>query len=39
LRANKLPNFDLVVIGASAGGVGSLQRVVEHIPAEFRPPS
>jgi len=27
--------FDIVVIGASAGGVGSLQRVVEHIPAEF----
>jgi len=30
-----LPNFDLVVIGASAGGVGSLQRVVEHLPANF----
>jgi two-component system chemotaxis response regulator CheB len=30
-----LANFDVVVIGASAGGVGSLQRVVEHIPAEF----
>ena len=30
-----MTNFDLVVIGASAGGVGSLQRVVEHIPAEF----
>jgi two-component system chemotaxis response regulator CheB len=25
------------VIGASAGGVGSLQRVVEHVPAEFPP--
>jgi len=30
-----LADFDIVVIGASAGGVGSLQRVVEHIPAEF----
>jgi len=28
-------NFDLVVIGASAGGVGSLQRVVEHIHPDF----
>ena len=28
-------NFDIVIIGASAGGVGSLQRVVEHIPADF----
>src|SRR3954463_12657371 len=27
--------FDLVVIGASAGGVGSLQRLVQHIPADF----
>lgn len=34
-RSDSLANFDLVVIGASAGGVGSLQRVVEHIPAEF----
>ena len=33
--ANRLANFDVVVIGASAGGVGSLQRLVEHIPAEF----
>jgi two-component system chemotaxis response regulator CheB len=31
----QLADFDLVVIGASAGGVGSLQRVVEHLPAEF----
>ena len=30
-----MANFDIVVIGASAGGVGSLQRVVEHIPADF----
>jgi two-component system chemotaxis response regulator CheB len=30
-----VPNFDIVVIGASAGGVGSLQRVVEHIPQDF----
>jgi len=28
-------NFDVVVIGASAGGVGSLQRVVEHIQPDF----
>jgi two-component system chemotaxis response regulator CheB len=28
-------NFDVVVIGASAGGVGSLQRVVEHIQRDF----
>jgi two-component system chemotaxis response regulator CheB len=28
-------NFDIVVIGASAGGVGSLQRVVEHIHPDF----
>jgi two-component system chemotaxis response regulator CheB len=28
-------NFDVVVIGASAGGVGSLQRLVEHVPANF----
>ena len=34
-RAPQLEKFDLVVIGASAGGVGSLQRVVEHIPADF----
>jgi len=30
-----LANFDVIAIGASAGGVGSLQRLVEHIPAEF----
>ena len=30
-----MANFDLIVIGASAGGVGSLQRLVEHVPAEF----
>ncbi|HYS24169.1 MAG TPA: chemotaxis protein CheB, partial [Vicinamibacterales bacterium] len=30
-----MAKFDIVVMGASAGGVGSLQRVVEHIPAEF----
>ena len=30
-----MANFDLVVIGASAGGVGSLQRVVEHIQPDF----
>jgi len=30
-----LSNFDVIAIGASAGGVGSLQRVVEHIPADF----
>jgi two-component system chemotaxis response regulator CheB len=28
-------NFDVIAIGASAGGVGSLQRVVEHVPADF----
>jgi two-component system, chemotaxis family, protein-glutamate methylesterase/glutaminase len=28
-------DFDIVVIGASAGGVGSLQRVVEHIQPDF----
>lgn len=32
-----MSNFDVVVIGASAGGVGSLQRLVEHLPAEFSP--
>jgi two-component system chemotaxis response regulator CheB len=30
-----LARFEIIAIGASAGGVGSLQRVVEHIPAEF----
>jgi two-component system chemotaxis response regulator CheB len=30
-----LANFDVIAIGASAGGVGSLQRLVEHIPADF----
>ena len=30
-----MANFDVVVIGASAGGVGSLQRVVEHIQPDF----
>jgi two-component system chemotaxis response regulator CheB len=28
-------DFDVIAIGASAGGVASLQRVVEHIPADF----
>jgi len=28
-------DFDVIAIGASAGGVVSLQRVVEHIPADF----
>jgi two-component system chemotaxis response regulator CheB len=30
-----VPNLDVIVIGASAGGVGSLQRVVERLPAAF----
>ena len=30
-----MANIDVIAIGASAGGVGSLQRVVEHIPAGF----
>ena len=30
-----MSDFDVIAIGASAGGVGSLQRVVEHIPADF----
>lgn len=33
-----MANFDIVVIGASAGGVGSLQRVVEHIQPDFPAP-
>ena len=33
-----MAKFDIIVIGASAGGVGSLQRVVEHIPAGFPVP-
>jgi two-component system chemotaxis response regulator CheB len=28
-----VPNLDVIVIGASAGGVGSLKRVVERLPA------
>lgn len=30
-----MARFDIVVIGASAGGVGFLQRVVERLPREF----
>jgi two-component system, chemotaxis family, protein-glutamate methylesterase/glutaminase len=30
-----MAKFDIVVIGASAGGVGFLQRVVERLPASF----
>ena len=30
-----MPAFDIVVMGASAGGVGSLQRLVERLPASF----
>ena len=32
------PHVDLVVIGASAGGVSALRRLVGALPAGFRPP-
>jgi two-component system, chemotaxis family, protein-glutamate methylesterase/glutaminase len=35
LEQETVANFDLVVIGAFAGGMGSLQRVVEHLQPDF----